>query len=231
MNVNYTIVVFTVILFLSACNESSVKNTSITEAKSDSSLIYNTDTITISKDSTEKIWKELTGKLESVKIPCKIDCATVGDSLQVELTVTQLKQLIPKEAITQKDPVIAALYTLKTGPSIPGIFYCIQYPVVYDQLNDTRCEIILVLYDNKGQYIDYKTLAIENYGDGYSKIKSLNEIVYLYSSETETIETIITIYSLANPAVFEKVNEMHFSSRGSQEEYEKNTILIEKLMK
>ena len=231
MNVNYTIALFATIIFMNSCEESSVKNIFITEVKSDSSIVSSMDTSTISKDSTEKIWKELTGKLESVKIPCKIDCASVDDSLQFELSGIQLKQLIPKEVFTQKDPVVAALYNLKTDHFIPGIFYCIQYPVVYDPLNDTRCEIILVLYDNKGQYLDYKTLAIKNYGDGYSKIKSLDEIVYLYSSETETTETTITIYSLANPAAFEKVNEMHFSSRGSQEEYEKNTMLIEKLMK
>ena len=231
MNVKYTIVLFIIILFMSSCEESSVNNKAVTEVKTDSSIVSVPDTVTISKDSTEKIWKELTGKLEPIKIPCKIECAAINDSLQFELSATQLKQLIPKEALTQKDPIVSALHNLETGNSTIGILYYIQYAVLYDKLRDTRCQIILVLYDNKGQYTDYITLAIEEYGTGYSKIKSLNEILYLYSSEKETTETTITTYSIANVRTFEKVNEVQFSSRGSQEEYEKNTMLIEKLMK
>ncbi len=231
MKINYTIILLTFTLFVSACKESSVQNNSGVETKTDSSIVPATDTLTLSKDSTEKIWKELTGKLEPIKIPCKIECASLNDSLQVELSATEVKQLIPKEAISQKDPIVAALHTLEENNLIVGTLYYIQYAVLYDKLKDVKCQIILVLYDDKGQYTDYRTLAIEEYGTGYSKIKSLSEILYLYSSEKETTETTITTYSIANIRSFENVNEVHFSSRGSQEEYEKNTLLIEKLMK
>jgi hypothetical protein len=231
MNIRYTIALFTSALLLNACQESSVNNNAVTETNPDSLISSVPDTITISKDSTEKIWKELTDKLEPVKIPCKIECATINDSFQIELSATQVKQLLPKEAITQKDPIVSALHTLEENNTIVGTFYYIQYAVLYDKLKDIRCQVILVLYDDKGRYTDYRTLAIEEYGTGYSKIKSLNEILYLYSTEKETIETTITTYSIANIRSFENVNEVHFSSRGSQDEYEKNTMLIEKLMK
>jgi hypothetical protein len=112
-----------------------------------------------------------------------------------------------------------------------GTFYHIYYPVVYDKLNDISSQVVLVLYAQKGSYADYKTLAIKEYGEGYTRIKSWNELLYLYSAEQETIETDITVYDVSDKVSIRKVNSMHFSSRGSQEEYEKNNALIEKLMK
>lgn len=178
-----------------------------------------------------KTWSDVSRKLPALKAPARLECNGIRDSVQFELSPEQREQLIPKELLKQKDPVVSALYNLVINGDTAGTFYHIYYPVVYDKLNDITSEIVLVLYAENGSYSDYKTLAIKEYGEGYSRIKSWSEILYLYSAERETIETDITVYDVSDNVSIRKVNSMHFSSRGSQEEYEKNNALIEKLMK
>jgi hypothetical protein len=229
MKTRHILILFMIGLFMASC-EQSTKQSSTSLQDSGSSPDIISDTIQTPSVDRSKIWKEITNKLEPIKIPGKIECKNMDDSLQFELTKEQLELLIPKEVIQQKDPVVSALYTLKVDTLIIGTFYYIQYPVVYDKLYDTTCEIVLILYNKEGIYTDFKTLAIDEYGSGYSKIKSLNEILYLYSSEMETIETDIKTYSIVNNVTIEEVNKVHFSSRGSQQEYDRNNERIEKYM-
>jgi len=185
----------------------------------------------ISPEVRASVWKELIEKIDPIAIPAKIDCGSMNDSVKFELSISQIEALIPKELIKQKDPVISAIHSLKNDTAIIGLFYCIQYPVVFNPLEDITCEIVLILYNSERQYTDYRTLSIDEYGNGYSNIKSVNEILYLYSSEMETIETDIKTFSIKNNTIFEEVNTVHFSSRGSQIEYDRNNSQIEKYMK
>ncbi len=196
----------------------------------DSTSVYS-DSAAASPVNLQKAWRAVNGKLPTLAMPASLNCATIKDSVQFELSAEQQSTLIPKELLAQKDPLVAALYNLVLDKDTIGTFYRIYYPVVYDELNDITNQIVLVLYAKNGSYSDYKTLAINDYGTGYSRIKSPQEIRYRYSAESEFIETDITVFDVSDKVSIRKVNTMHFSSRGNQEEYEKNNVLMEKLMR
>ena len=224
--------ILAILPFLYSCQSSPTETNgpAVVDLNDTSNLID--DSIGVTLGDLRKVWKEVSEKLPALNIPAKIICSDIKeDSVQFELTQQQIEQLIPKEVLIQKDPVVAALFNSVMGGDTIGTFYSIQYPVVYNKLTDITCQVLLVLYTKDGHYSDYKTLAIHDYGVGYSNFKSNKEIIYLYKSEKETgEETDIVIYDSSDKVSIRKVNSMHLISK-SQEEYEKNNQLIDKLSK
>ncbi|HVD96992.1 MAG TPA: hypothetical protein VNB90_02230 [Cytophagaceae bacterium] len=220
-----------IIFILDSCQQSTnVQDGPAVINLNDSSSNFK-DSIGIADKDLRSLWSPLATKLPALKIPARIDCSTSKDSVQIELSEAQRRQLIPQEVLKQKGPVVSALYNLVLNGDTAGIFYQIYYPVVYDKLNDISCQVLLVLYNKKAQYSDYKMLSVNDYGTGYSRIKSPEEILFLYTTEKETTETDITVYDVSDKVSIRQVNDMHFSSTGNQEEYDKNNAMIEKLMK
>jgi hypothetical protein len=219
-----------VILYGSSCEQPAPKPPlSPTTLPEDTTAVLPTTSPTSSANLKAE-WNQIAGKLPLLSLPSKITCNGIKDSLQFELSEPQFLPFLPKEIFRQKNPVVSSLYNLRFKKDTIGIVYHIYYPVVYDKLNDIRSQLILVLYNPNGQYTDYRTLAIQEYGNGYTHFKSLQEIIYLYTVESETPETKITIYDLSDKVSFKTINSIHLASRGSQREYDRNTFLIEKLM-
>jgi hypothetical protein len=223
--------ILAILPFLYSCQSSPTETNGPAVVDLNDSITNIQDSININPADLKKAWNEVAAKLPAIDVPSKIECKSINDSLQFELSKLQQVQLIPQEVLKQKEPVISSFANLVVEKDTVGTFYYINYPVVYNKLTDITCQILLVMYNENGQYSDFKTLAINDYGMGYSKIKSSKEIVYLYTAEKEKIETDITIYDVSYKVSISKVNTMHFTSGGSQEEYEKNTQLIEKMMK
>ena len=220
-----------IIPFLYSCQSSPVETNGPAVVNLNDTLSHIEDSTMINPADLKKVWYEVAAKLPALEMPSKIECSAIKDTVQFELSEQQRNQLFPKELFTQKDPVVSSFANFVIGADTVGTFYSINYPVVYNKLTDITCQIVLVLYNPNGQYSDYKTLAVNEYGTGYSRIKSPKEMTYLYTAEKEKVETDITVYDASDKVSIRKVNDLHFTSGGSQEEYEKNMQLMEKMMK
>jgi len=145
------------------------------------------------KTNTEN-FETFTAHLKEIALPVTIEIDE-DNSESVELTEQQVKDFAPLDCDNQACRIFAEA-KIKTD-DLTGVFYLYKY-----QLNDLEFneelsfEIYLCLYDENGIRIDDLLLAVQNYGNGNTYIKSWNEIMYFFEAEMEFITLIITTYSL-----------------------------------
>lgn len=130
--------------------------------------------------------KGLLTELPEMSLPAKI---TVDSETGEEFLIDDWGDWFPKSL---KDETIANVYAIskiEVNDEVSAVMFSIEYRESEDDedVYYTRSRKVIFLCDDNGNYLDHLTVAIGDYGMGYSIINSEQKITYIYSSEMEGI--------------------------------------------
>jgi len=201
-----------------------------TRAKNLSEKAVTADKRTAIKNERDTLFlKRLRTQLKDLVIPAKIDTETDLQPGWIELSKQEIDEFVPGDYSAVKKIKVFATNKLN-AEGIFGIFYFAQFEQDPGDRDDVRNEVMLAIYDQNGGMADNVTLAIDDYGSGSSKINSLKDIIYMYSSEMEDIRLIKRTYSVEN-FKFKMNAEETIDFKGNQEGADAHTAYIENILK
>lgn len=225
----YSIVIFCIFVHCtkSKNTKEETKLADNTSVSIDSSMIKSAS---IEINGIDSSCYRLINDLKDIDIPATYQDISNPDSSWIKLSKSEIKSLIPKDVLEDQ---ICDVYGINKWniEGFTGIIYFIKFHETdLEDTHEVESKVILALYSNYNQLSDYITLAIKDYGSGFSKIYSAKEIVYLYSAEMEFIHINKSTYSIVDNKFKEKEsNDFQFDS--SEEGYKKFEEYLNNLSK
>jgi hypothetical protein len=135
----------------------------------------------------------LSDRLPELLIPATIKIDSIHPEW-VELSKFEIDSWVPEDFFENRECRVFAMNKFSQDVCT-GILYTIELAEGdTEDYGETRHKVVLVLYDNNSRWADDLILAID--AVGLAKINSKKEIIYIFSSEMESIQLTQTNYAI-----------------------------------